>query len=121
MKKTLEALLYSRIAGFAKDMDRMSKNPKGERLKLMRTTVHLDCFASDENGLPIGLHITVDPRRLECGEDGLGGDGTFLVRSYMSPKGFATLISELIAFAMKIGIEGEGVDHAPIAIDGEMY
>jgi len=81
----------------------------------------LTFFGSDDNGLPIGFCISVDPRRLERGEDGFGGDDTFIVRSYMSTKGFATLISELIAFSMEIGTEGEGVHHEPIAIDGEMY
>jgi hypothetical protein len=119
MKKKYEAFLVSRISRFKQDMDRVAKDREGETLDLKPTTIHLDFFADDSNGLPIGLHISVDPRRLQCGEDGYGGDGTFLVRSSLSPKGFATLISELVAFAGEIGMEGDGVDYVHIDIDEE--
>jgi|SRR6267378_2853815 len=121
MKEEFEDLLRSRIAGFTQNIERIAKDRKGDRLKMKRTTAHLSFLSDDTNGLHIGMHISIDPRRLECGEDGLGGDGTFLLRIYLSPKGYAAFISDLIAFAMEFGIEGEGVDHAPIAIDGEMY
>src|SRR6267143_911309 len=107
MRETHEELLKCQIAEFIKDMDWIAEAKRGERLKLKRTTAHLHVVWDDSNGLPIGMEISIDPRRLEVGEDGLGGDGTFLVRIYLSPKGYATFISELIAFAMEIGIDGD--------------
>jgi hypothetical protein len=119
MKETYEALLISRIRRFTQEIDRIAEDRKGDGLKIEPTAAHLYFLTDDANNLPIELCISVDPRRLAEGEDGLGGEGVFIVRSYMSTKGFATLISELIEFAMEIGIVGDGADHAPIIVDGE--
>ena len=119
MKGTHEAFLISRIRRFTQEMDRIAEDRKGDRLKIEPTAAHLYFLTDDTNDLPIEVCISVDPRRLAQGEDGLGGEGVFIVRSNMSTKGFATFISELIEFAMEIGIVGDGADHAPIVLDGE--